>query len=257
LTRFETESTLRKVLESTRKPRRRTGFVGAPAPALVLALGLGLAALIAPATAAAQKPSDDPLPSCLDQSIRDELGEELRPRGVQKREFLKNKHVHFVAHGGLFAADLLSSSYIYGGSLGFFFTEDLAVQASLDVTPLALDLDTPLAEFFGDERFEPATGFLGMAGLMWSPIHAKLKIGGGIVHSDIMFMAGAGKLLHDSVQGVTWSAGMALEMFTTQWLTLRLEVRDVIAVQEAVAETRLTNNIMATFGIGLWIPTGL
>lgn len=211
----------------------------------------------AQADASVASPSDAPLPSCLDQSIRDELGDSLRPRGVQKRRFLKNKHVEVIAHGGILGADLLSTSYLAGGSLTFYLTEDLGIELLFDVTQVALDLDKPLAEFFGEARFEPTTGYLGLANLVWSPIHAKLKIGDSIVHSDILFTAGAGRLFHDSVQGVTFDAGIALEMYVTGWLTVRFDVRDIIAVQEAVAETRLTNNIAATAGVAFWIPTGL
>ncbi len=258
------ESNLRKVLRLTWNPRRDcwpgfTRFVFILA-AVVATVGIGADRAHGQSStdkAAADKPSDAPLPSCLDQSIRDELGESLRPRGVQKRRFLKNKHVELVAHGGLFGADLLSSSYLYGGSLGFFFTEDFGMEVSFDVTPVALDLDTPLAEFFGDERFQPGMGYLGLVNLLWSPVHSKLKIGGGIVHSDILLTAGAGRLFHESVQGVTFDAGIIIEFLLSQWVTIRLDIRDVVAVQEAVAETRLTNNITATGGIALWIPTGL
>ncbi len=203
------------------------------------------------------KPSDAPIPSCLTPTLREQLRENLQPRGVQKRDFLKSKKLTVVGRGGIFAADLLSSGYLYGGSVGFFLTEDLGIELSLDITPIALDLDEPLAEFFGDDRFEPGTGYLALANFVWSPIHAKLKVAGGIVHSDIMLFAGGGRLFHDSVQGVTFDAGMAIDFFFTRFLTLRLDVRDIIAVQEAVAETRLTNNIVATMGIALWIPTGL
>lgn len=220
-----------------------------------------VAALTAPGAALAQKqpsrPSEAPLPSCLDQSITDELGESVRPRGVQKRVFLKNKRIELVAHGGLFAADLLSSSYSAGGALAFFLTEDLGFELRVDVTPIALDLDSPLAEFFGDERFEPGLGYLALGGLLWSPVHAKLKVGDSIVHSDIMFTAGMGKLFHESVQGVTMDVGLIVELLTGTWMSVRFDIRDVIAVQEAVAETRLTNNIVATLGLALWIPTGL
>ncbi|WP_428261831.1 outer membrane beta-barrel domain-containing protein [Haliangium sp.] len=197
------------------------------------------------------------MPSCEDRSLADELGDRLRPRGVQQRAFLKDAHVQLTAHGGLFAGDLISSSYMYGGSLAYWFTEDFALELGFDVTPVALDIDEPLADFFGDERFTPGTGYLALAGLLWSPVHAKLKVGDGIVHADILLAAGAGRLFHDSVQGVTFDAGLILEIFTTRWVTVRFELRDVVAVQEAVAETRLTNNLTATAGVALWIPTGL
>ncbi len=203
------------------------------------------------------KPSDAPLPSCLDATIKDELGRELKPRGVQKREFLKNKKLQLTARGGLYAGDLTSSSWVGGGALSFWFTEDLGLELGFQVTPIALDLDDPLAGFFGDDRFESGLGYLPLANLVWSPIHTKMKIGDGITHGDIQLFAGGGRLFHDSVQGVTFDAGIALELFTTGVVTLRFEARDVMAVQEAVAETRFTNNLMATFGLSVWIPTWL
>jgi outer membrane beta-barrel protein len=215
------------------------------------------ASATAPAPSRAALPSEAPLPSCLDESIRDELGRELRPRGVQKRDFLKNKKIEVVARGGLYSGDLTSSSWIGGGALAFFVTEDLGFQVSFDVTPIALDIDEPLADFFGDDRFEGGLGYLAMGGVVWSPIHAKLKIGDGIVHADILLNAAAGRLFHDSVQGVTFDAGVGLDLFTTGVVTFRFDARDVMAVQEAVAETRYTHNIVATAGIAVWIPTGL
>jgi outer membrane beta-barrel protein len=202
-------------------------------------------------------PSEAPLPSCLDQTIKGELGAQLRPRGVQKRNFRKNKKVALDLRGGLYGGDLTSSSWIAGGSLTFWFTEDFGLEASFDITPIGLELDQPLAEFFGDDRFTPGLGYLGLANVVWSPIHAKLRAGGGIVHTDILFYAGAGRMFHDSIQGITLDAGFAIDLFLTQLVTFRFDVKDVMAVQEAVAETRFTNNIVATAGLTFWIPTGL
>ena len=75
----------------------------------------------------AAKPSDAPLPSCLDQTIAGELGSTLKPRGVQKRDFLKRHKLELVAHGGLYGGDLTSSTWFAGGSLGFFLTEDFGI----------------------------------------------------------------------------------------------------------------------------------
>lgn len=211
-----------------------------------------------PATAAGPtRPSDAPLPSCLDQSIRDQLGAELKPRGVQKRDFKKDNKIVLVAHGGLYGGDLTSSSWIAGGSLGYFFTEDLGFNAEFNMLPLTLDLDAPLNEFFGDDRFEPGMAYVALGHLMWSPIHAKLKLGGGIVHTDLMFFAGGGRMIHDAVQGLSFDAGMALDMFVTKALTVRIDMRDLMAVQEIAGETRYTNNLVATIGLALWIPSGL
>ena len=207
--------------------------------------------------AAPAKPSDAPLPSCLDQTIASQVGETLKPRGVQKRNFMKRGHINLVAHGGLYGGDLTSSSWIAGGSLGFFFTEDFGIAGEFDMTPLTLDLDAPLTKFFGDNRFQPGMAYVALGNLIWSPIHAKLKLGGGIVHSDIMLFAGGGRMFHDAVQGITLDAGGALDFFVTKILTVRIDVRDIAAIEEIASEARYTHNIVATLGFALWIPTGL
>jgi outer membrane beta-barrel protein len=209
------------------------------------------------AAAAPTKPSDAPLPSCLDQTIAGQLGETLKPRGVQKRNFIKRGKIALVAHGGLYAGDLTSSSWIAGGSLGFFFTEDFGIQGEFDLTPLTLDLDSPLTKFFGDNRFQAGMAYLALGNAVWSPIHAKLKMGGGIVHSDILFFAGGGRMFHDAVQGLSFDAGAAIDLFVTQVMTIRISLRDLMAVEEVAAETRYTNNLIATAGFAVWIPTGL
>src|SRR3990172_1533980 len=153
---------------------------------LAVAIATAGGTLLAAVDARAQAlPSESPLPSCLDQSIAGQLGEQLRPRGVQKKNFLKRGRLQLVARGGLMAGDLLSSSYAYGGAVALWVTEDLGFEASFDVTPIALDLDRPVAEFFGDDRFEGGRGYLVLGGLLWAPIHAKLKMAGSIVHADL------------------------------------------------------------------------
>lgn len=212
---------------------------------------------IASAQPAPARPSDAPLPSCLDQTIAGQLGENHKPRGVQKKNFLKRGKLNLVAHGGLYGGDLTSSDWIAGGSLGYFFTEDFGVAAELDMTPLTLDLDQPLNQFFGDNRFKPGMAYVALGNLMWSPIHAKMKMGGGIVHADIMMFAGGGRMIHDAVQGLSFDAGAAIDFFVTRVMTIRIDARDLMAVEEIAAETRYTNNLIATAGIAFWIPTGL
>ncbi len=238
-----------------RTNRGLTATVAGLATGLAVSMGWSLAS---GASASAQSlPSEAAPPSCLDQTIKDELGAEMRPRGVQKRDFQKDGHLALVARGGLFGGDLASSSWLAGGAAELYLTEDFGLSFSFDVTPITLDLDEPLAQFFGDDRFEPGLGYLAMANAVWSPVHAKAKMGGGIVHADLLLFAGAGRMFHDSVQGVSFDAGMALDLFVSKVVTVRLDLRDLIAVQEVAAQTRLTNNIIATAGLVVWIPTGL
>ena len=211
----------------------------------------------APATdQTATRPSDAPLPSCLDHGIKDELQSALAPRGVQERNFRKAKRFELAARGGIFAGDMVSSSWIAGGALTFFATEDFGIEASFDVTHIGLDLDKPLTSFFGNSNFEDGSGYVALGNFVWSPIHAKLKIGDSIVHSDFLLYGGAGRLIHSSTQGIAYDAGFALDMFVSKYVTFRFDARDLMTIQEAVAETRFTNNFIATAGIAVWIPSG-
>jgi len=225
--------------------------------ALAISIGLWPGRSFAERRAELPVPSDEPVPSCLDDSIVDELGQRLRPRGVQKRDFLKQGELQITASGGMLAGDLMSSAYLAGGGLVLWITEDFGVGATAEITRVDLDIDRPLTEFFGDDRFENGRALLGLAGLSWSPIHGKVKIGDSIVHSDIVFSAGAGRLFHDSVQGIAFDGGVSFELLTSSWVTLQFGLRDLLMVQEAVAETQMTHNILATAGLSLWLPTGL
>ena len=64
-------------------------------------------------------------------------------------------------------------------------------------------------------------------------------------------------MIHDAVQGLSFNAGFAVDLFVTRALTVRLEARDLMAVEEIAGETRYTNNLVATAGFALYIPSGL
>src|SRR5262245_35652234 len=173
-----------------------------------------LALLLVAANARAQEaPSDTPPPSavCLD--------DDQARKGVQQKTFLKQWRVELVPEGGLYASDLLSSSYAWGGSLAFYVTEDLGVEATFMVSPVALDVDESLTGFFGDSRFHAGTGYLGLAGLLWSPIHYKVRTSGdSIAHGDISFSVGGGKLWNDTAQGLAMQGGTRIELYLLKWL---------------------------------------
>lgn len=216
-------------------------------------LAASLGALAGPA-AGAPKPSETPPPpSCLDRTIRDELGQSLRPRGVQKKTFLRRHRVELLGLGGIYASDLASSSYAYGGAAAYWIEEDLAVEVAVTRTPVALDLAAPVGEFFGDPPIEASNALVGLASLLWSPIHFKVKDSDGdITHGDAMFVLGGGRLFHASAQGYAVAGGLAVELYPWSWLSFRFDLRDVFVVQEMVGETRQTHNLEGLVGVGVW-----
>src|SRR6185503_13883196 len=71
---------------------------------------------------------------CIDEAIRDELNARRRYRGVQQRLFVKAGRHEISVMGGLYSADLLSSSYLLQGAYTFHVTEDIGLEASFALT---------------------------------------------------------------------------------------------------------------------------
>ena len=64
---------------------------------------------------------------CIDQEIADRLAIKRKRRGAVDRLFVKQGRHEISASGGYYASDLLSGSYIVGGSYAYHMTDETAV----------------------------------------------------------------------------------------------------------------------------------
>ena len=71
---------------------------------------------------------------CIDEAIRDELNARRQYRGVQERLFQKERRHELSVLGGVYAADLTSSSWLAGGAYTYHITEDFGLEASFGYT---------------------------------------------------------------------------------------------------------------------------
>jgi outer membrane beta-barrel protein len=193
---------------------------------------------------------------CIDEAIRDELNARRRYRGVQKRLFQKAGRHELSAMGGLYAADLLSSSYLLQGAYTFHVTEELGLEASFgytradsdlvriveqDTSFTALRLDTPVFIYEGH--------------LLWSLAYGKLRwFSGSISRFDLYAAVGGGVTDNQSAEGLTFSAGLGLKVFFGDWFGLRLDLRDQVLSQELLGISNLVNNLAATLGFSVFLP---
>lgn len=193
---------------------------------------------------------------CVDESIRDELNARRKYRGVQKRAFQKAGRHELSVNGGLYAADLLSSSYLVGGAYTFHFTEDLALEASFgyaradsklvrivqnETSFTALRLQTPIFIYEGH--------------LLWSIAYGKLRwFGSGISRFDLNLAFGGGVTDNQSARGLTGSFGLGLKLFFGEWFAVRVDVRDQLLQQELLGHAQLVNNLAATLGFSVFFP---
>lgn len=190
---------------------------------------------------------------CLDDSAA--LGENGARKGVQKRDFLKRLRLELTAWGGFFAADLLSTSYAYGGAVAFYPVEDWGLEVSLVVTPMTLGVEKPLTQFFAGQVFKESLAFIVMGNVLWSPIHLKMRVSDrGIIHGDVFFALGGGDTINPTVQGATFDVGIGMKIYPSKWVAIRFDLRDYIMLQEAVGVQRVTNNLVGTLGFSVFIP---
>lgn len=188
-------------------------------------------------------------------SCLDDASPEGDPRkGVQRRPFLKRLRVELSAVGGLWASDVLSSTYAYGGALAFYPSEDFGIEALVTRSPVDFRLEQPFTAFDREHRFASGAAWQVIASALYAPFHAKFKLGANrIVAGDLFLVAGAGRTFHDSVQGLTWELGGGVKVYTWNRVTFRIDVRDFVLPQEVLGRGRVSHNVTVLAGLSLWL----
>jgi outer membrane beta-barrel protein len=187
--------------------------------------------------------------ACIDDTSEDGY----QRKGVQKRDFLKRGRVELGAVGGFYASDVLSSTYAYGGSLAYFPSEDFGFELLVTRSPVQFRLEEPFSAFDQRQRFQAGAAFQALGALLFSPVHAKFKFSETtIVHGDLFVLAGAGRTMHSSVQGITWQAGFGMKLYLSKYVAFRLDVRDFVLPQEVLGRGRITNNVSILAGFSAW-----
>ena len=122
--------------------------------------------------------------------------------------------------GGLYAADLYSSSWVVGGAYTFHFSEDLGLEASVEFTRFrsavtdAYERRYPEIQVI-DNPDKPGRLYFGH--LVWSFAYGKLRwMGDGISRFDFNLAIGAGATDDSTSLGVTGSAGLGHQVLFRQ-----------------------------------------
>jgi len=199
---------------------------------------------------------------CLDESLVDEFGRTSARKGVQPRTFRKARRLAIGISGGVHAGDLLDTQWMGGADLAFWPTEEFGFEGVFRVTPMTLRLERAAtnAVSMGNRYTDgvaPNLAYEAIGHLMFSPIHTKLRARKDrIVHGDFVLLAGAGAVLHRTVQAAAFDVGMSLYLFPRPWLSVRFDLIDQILAQEALGSRRISNNLVFSVGVGFWIPPG-
>jgi outer membrane beta-barrel protein len=217
----------------------------------LVAVAVGLAAIVAAREAAAQ---------CVDEELKQELVGGRHYRGVQERLFTKAFRHEISAMGGWYAGDLYSSNWLAGGAYTFHFSEDLALEASVQFTRFHSAVTDSYERRYPDIQIidkpdKPGTLYFGH--LVWSFAYGKLRwLGEGTSRFDFNVAFGAGVTDDSTSRGVTASAGLGAKLYFGKWFALRWDVRDHVLREVLVGDEHLVNDVLITLGASVFIPFG-
>lgn len=231
---------------------------------------LALLVVLAPALAAAdgnkhvaaaykQAADDAPKPGttamCIDQEIADRLAVKRKRRGAVDRLFVKQGRHELTGAGGYYASDLLSGTYLVGGSYTYHMTDETAVEFAGWWTHANADLIRALEDKRGVVLTETyARMVFAESLLVWSPVYGKLRLGGSIVHFDLHADLGVGVIDSKTSRGAAGVVGFGIRLFAGQALAFRIDARNRTFRQDLLEERFLVNDGALTLGLSLFLP---
>jgi outer membrane beta-barrel protein len=208
----------------------------------------------------AEKKSDaGPAPGttamCIDQEIADRLAIKRKRRGAVDRLFVKQGRHELTAGGGYYASDLVSGTYIVGGSYAYHMTDETAVEfagwwthANADIIRALEDKrGTVVADTYSREIFAESL-------LVWSPVYGKLRLGGSVVHFDLHADVGVGVIDSKTSRGAAGVLGFGIKLFMGQAAAFRIDARNRTFRQDLLDERFLVNDSAITASLSLFLP---
>jgi len=205
------------------------------------------------------KPEVDRLPGstamCIDQEIADRLAIKRKRRGAVDRLFVKAGRHEITAGGGYYASDLLSGTYLYGGSYTYHMTDETAVEFAGWYTHANADLIRALESQRGTVLTDTYARMLFAESLLvWSPVYGKLRLGGAIIHFDLHADLGVGVIDSKTSRGAAGIIGMGIKLFMGQAVAFRVDARNRTFRQELLDERFLVNDTAITASLSLFLP---
>lgn len=198
---------------------------------------------------------------CVDEALRDQLVGRRAYRGVVPRLFKKALRHELSPMGGWYAADAAAGAPVYGGAYTFHVTEDLGLElayfrnqrhyALLDA------IDQRQAGLIQVQETDSVTQQLFLGHLIWSMAYGKVRwFGGAIGRFDFYLSLGAGAIdTERDAYGFAGSGGFGLKLYMTEWLALRIDVRDHVHAQQLpLGVDQVVNDVSVMLGPSLFIP---
>lgn len=192
---------------------------------------------------------------CIDQEIADRLAIKRKRRGAVDRLFVKQGRHEITASGGYYASDLLSGTYLLGGSYTYHMTDETAVEFSGWYTHANADLIRAIEDKRGVVLSDTYARMIFAESLLnWSPVYGKLRLGGSIVHFDLHVDIGVGVIDSKTSRGAAGVVGFGIRLFAGEAFAFRIDARNRTFRQELLDERFLVNDSAITAGLSVFLP---
>jgi outer membrane beta-barrel protein len=192
---------------------------------------------------------------CIDQEIADRLAIKRKRRGAVDRLFVKQGRHEITGGGGYYASDLLSGTYIVGGSYSYHMTDETAVEFAGWYTHANADIVRALEDQRGTVITNTYERQLFAESLLeWSPMYGKLRLGGSILHFDLHADIGVGVVDSKTSRGAAGVLGFGIKLFVGQAVAFRIDARNRTFRQELLDERFLVNDSAVTASLSLFLP---
>ncbi|MDB4953472.1 MAG: hypothetical protein JWO36_1041 [Myxococcales bacterium] len=215
-----------------------------------------------PDTPAPKRVEPDELPAtprttemCIDQEIADRLAIKRKRRGAVDRLFVKQHRHEISINGGYYASDLLSGTYIAGGSYAYHMTDETALEFAGWWTHANADIIRALEDKRGVVLTDTyAQMIFAESLLVWSPVYGKLRLGGTIVHFDLHVDIGVGVIDSKTSRGAAGVLGFGMRLFAGQSFAFRIDARNRTFRQDLLDERFQENDSADTAGLNEILP---
>lgn len=192
---------------------------------------------------------------CIDQEIAERLALKRKRRGAIDRLFVKQGRHELTAGGGYYASDLLSGTYLVGGSYTFHMTDETAVEFAGWWTHANADIIRALEDQRGVVLTDTyARMIFAESLLVWSPVYGKLRLGGSIVHFDLHADLGVGVVDSKTSRGAAGVVGFGIKLFLGQAVAFRIDARNRTFRQDLLDERFLVNDSAITAALSVFLP---
>ncbi len=204
---------------------------------------------------AASDPPSRTTAMCIDQEIADRLAVKRKRRGAIDREVVKQGRHEIALSGGYYASDLLSGTYIVGGSYTYHMTDQTAVEFAGWWTHANADIIRTLEDRRGVVLTDPYESILFAESLLvWSPVYGKLRLGGSIAHFDLHADLGVGVIDSKTSRGAAGIIGFGMKLFVSQAVVFRIDARNRTFREDLLDERFLVNDSALTAGLAVLLP---